>query len=150
MAETLPPPAPPFPTPSLEDLQHWTWVMGRAQQLMLEHMARQFGEAAPEFRDASLRVKCTQQPAEIARGAERIRWWRQDPAQILRCDARGGQRQQGLGQVESRDFRRFVFRTGLVVATRIQAQYAAFVGAPCASGTLRRGRTADFLRGEPW
>lgn len=23
-------------TPSLEDLQHWTWVMGRAQQMMLE------------------------------------------------------------------------------------------------------------------
>jgi len=23
--------------PSLEDLQHWTWVLGRAQQLMLEH-----------------------------------------------------------------------------------------------------------------
>jgi len=24
------------PTPSLPDLQHWTWVMGRAQQMMLE------------------------------------------------------------------------------------------------------------------
>ena len=24
-------------TPSLADLQHWTWVMGRAQQMMLEH-----------------------------------------------------------------------------------------------------------------
>lgn len=23
--------------PSLEDLQHWTWVLGRAQQMMLEH-----------------------------------------------------------------------------------------------------------------
>jgi polyhydroxyalkanoate synthase len=23
--------------PSLEDMQHWTWVMGRAQQMMLEH-----------------------------------------------------------------------------------------------------------------
>lgn len=23
--------------PTLEDLQHWTWVMGRAQQMMLEH-----------------------------------------------------------------------------------------------------------------
>ncbi|MDB5704637.1 MAG: Polyhydroxyalkanoic acid synthase, partial [Sphingomonas bacterium] len=22
--------------PSLEELQHWTWVMGRAQQMMLE------------------------------------------------------------------------------------------------------------------
>jgi polyhydroxyalkanoate synthase len=24
------------PTPSLEDMQHWTWVMGRAQQMMME------------------------------------------------------------------------------------------------------------------
>jgi polyhydroxyalkanoate synthase len=30
MAETATP-------PSLEDLQHWTWVLGRAQQMMLEH-----------------------------------------------------------------------------------------------------------------
>jgi polyhydroxyalkanoate synthase len=35
-----------FPMPSLEDLQHWTFVMGRAQQLMLEHLAAQMGEAA--------------------------------------------------------------------------------------------------------
>lgn len=27
----------PTPTPDLEDLQHWTWVLGRAQQMMLEH-----------------------------------------------------------------------------------------------------------------
>ncbi|TPG41125.1 class I poly(R)-hydroxyalkanoic acid synthase [Sphingomonas koreensis] len=27
----------PSPIPSLEDMQHWTWVMGRAQQMMLEH-----------------------------------------------------------------------------------------------------------------
>ncbi len=32
MAETTTP-----PVPSLEDLQHWTWVLGRAQQMMLEH-----------------------------------------------------------------------------------------------------------------
>jgi polyhydroxyalkanoate synthase len=32
--------------PSLQDLQHWTWVMGRAQQMMMEHVARQAGEAA--------------------------------------------------------------------------------------------------------
>src|SRR3546814_12005141 len=25
------------PIPSLEDMQHWTWVMERAQQMMLEH-----------------------------------------------------------------------------------------------------------------
>jgi polyhydroxyalkanoate synthase len=27
------------PIPTLEDLQHWTWVMGRAQQMMIEHPA---------------------------------------------------------------------------------------------------------------
>ncbi len=32
MAESTTP-----PTPSLEELQHWTWVLGRAQQMMLEH-----------------------------------------------------------------------------------------------------------------
>ncbi len=32
MAETTTP-----PIPSLEELQHWTWVLGRAQQMMLEH-----------------------------------------------------------------------------------------------------------------
>jgi polyhydroxyalkanoate synthase subunit PhaC len=34
--------APPLPT--LEEMQHWTWVMGRAQQMMLEHVARTIGE----------------------------------------------------------------------------------------------------------
>ncbi|MES2987416.1 MAG: class I poly(R)-hydroxyalkanoic acid synthase [Pseudomonadota bacterium] len=29
-------PETPTPTPSLEDLQHWTWVLGKAQQMMLE------------------------------------------------------------------------------------------------------------------
>jgi polyhydroxyalkanoate synthase len=35
------------PLPSLEEMQHWTWVMGRAQQMMLEHVSRAVGEAAP-------------------------------------------------------------------------------------------------------
>ena len=35
------------PLPTLEEMQHWTWVMGRAQQMMLEHLARTAGEAAP-------------------------------------------------------------------------------------------------------
>lgn len=34
MADTDAPTVPPLP--SLEDMQHWTWVMGRAQQMMLE------------------------------------------------------------------------------------------------------------------
>ncbi|HEY0113620.1 MAG TPA: class I poly(R)-hydroxyalkanoic acid synthase [Allosphingosinicella sp.] len=37
--------APPLPT--LEEMQHWTWVMGRAQQMMLEHVAKSVGEAKP-------------------------------------------------------------------------------------------------------
>ncbi|HEX5181658.1 MAG TPA: class I poly(R)-hydroxyalkanoic acid synthase [Allosphingosinicella sp.] len=36
--------APPLPT--LEEMQHWTWIMGRAQQMMLEHVANAAGEAA--------------------------------------------------------------------------------------------------------
>jgi polyhydroxyalkanoate synthase len=36
------PAAPPIPT--LEEMQHWTYVMGRAQQMMLEHVARQASE----------------------------------------------------------------------------------------------------------
>jgi polyhydroxyalkanoate synthase len=42
--ETAPSPATP-PLPTLEDLQHWTAVMGRAQQLMMEFTARQMTEA---------------------------------------------------------------------------------------------------------
>jgi len=34
------------PIPTLEDLQHWTWVMGRAQQMMLEYIAAQGPEQA--------------------------------------------------------------------------------------------------------
>ncbi|HEY0044174.1 MAG TPA: class I poly(R)-hydroxyalkanoic acid synthase [Allosphingosinicella sp.] len=33
--------------PTLEEMQHWTGVMGRAQQMMLEHVARQMGEVQP-------------------------------------------------------------------------------------------------------
>ncbi|MBC9032860.1 class I poly(R)-hydroxyalkanoic acid synthase [Sphingomonas sp. JC676] len=46
MAETATP-----PTTSLEDLQHWTWVLGRAQQMMLENGLDMFehAPAAPSF-----------------------------------------------------------------------------------------------------
>jgi polyhydroxyalkanoate synthase len=41
---------PPTPTlPSLEDMQHWTYVMGRAQQMMMEHVAKQMGEAGQKL-----------------------------------------------------------------------------------------------------
>ena len=42
--KTSAPPMPPLPT--LEEMQHWTFVMGRAQQLMMEHLAAQMGESA--------------------------------------------------------------------------------------------------------
>jgi polyhydroxyalkanoate synthase len=43
--DTAPPPPASPPLPTLEDLQHWTSVMGRAQQLMMEFMAQQMTEA---------------------------------------------------------------------------------------------------------
>ena len=33
--------------PTLAEMQHWPWVMGRAQQLMMEHVAKGWGEAPP-------------------------------------------------------------------------------------------------------
>ncbi|HEX8525720.1 PHA/PHB synthase family protein [Allosphingosinicella sp.] len=35
------------PLPTLEEMQHWTWIMGRAQQMMLEHLAGKAGESDP-------------------------------------------------------------------------------------------------------
>jgi polyhydroxyalkanoate synthase subunit PhaC len=37
------------PLPTLEDMQHWTYVMGRAQQLMMEHLAKQASEAGQKI-----------------------------------------------------------------------------------------------------
>src|SRR5436309_14068294 len=51
------PAAPAPPTPSLEDMQHWTWVMGRAQQLMMEHLAGQVGEAVKAAPDPEAAVE---------------------------------------------------------------------------------------------
>ena len=47
MTETPAADAPPLP--SLEDWQHWTWVMGRAQQMMMEFWASQAGAQAPKW-----------------------------------------------------------------------------------------------------
>ena len=54
--DTSAPPTPPFPAASLEDLQHWTWVMGRAQQLMMEHLAGRMGEAVKAAPDPEAAV----------------------------------------------------------------------------------------------
>jgi polyhydroxyalkanoate synthase len=73
-------PAAPFPTPSLEDMQHWTWVMGRAQQLMMEHLSQQAGaaaEAAPQAEKAAGRA-AAQWPGMAMFG---------DPAKIMQMQA---------------------------------------------------------------
>lgn len=40
--------------PTLQDMQHWTWVMGRAQQMMMEHMAQMATTQPPETMAKSL------------------------------------------------------------------------------------------------
>ncbi len=66
--------APEAPVPSLEELQHWTWVMGRAQQMMMEHLADQWGEAAGQATD----------PAKFAASWPAMSWFA-DPAKIAQA-----------------------------------------------------------------
>jgi polyhydroxyalkanoate synthase len=54
------------PLPSLEEMQHWTWVMGRAQQMMLEHVAKAMGEAAEPKAPALPWLNLFGDPAKIA------------------------------------------------------------------------------------
>jgi polyhydroxyalkanoate synthase len=55
------------PLPSLEEMQHWTWVMGRAQQMMLEHVAKAMGEASAEPKAPALPwLSLFGDPAKIA------------------------------------------------------------------------------------
>ena len=63
------------PIPTLQDMQHWTWVMGRAQQLMMEHVARNMAEAPAKLASAASPEKIAAQwpgmniypdPAKIA------------------------------------------------------------------------------------
>jgi polyhydroxyalkanoate synthase len=67
--------------PTLEDIQHWTWVMGRAQQMMLEHVAQQMNEAAakaPEPTTAARQwpgMNMFPNPAEIAK--QQVDMWTQ-------------------------------------------------------------------------
>ena len=68
--------APPLPMPSLEDMQHWTWVMGRAQQLMMEHLAQQMGEAA----------KTAPDPEQVAAQWPGMAMFA-DPAKLMRMQA---------------------------------------------------------------
>jgi polyhydroxyalkanoate synthase len=70
------PAVPPFPTPNLEDMQHWTWVMGRAQQLMMEHLSQQMGAAAAQAPD----------PGKAAAGWPGMAMFG-DPARVMQMQA---------------------------------------------------------------
>ncbi|HEV2748550.1 MAG TPA: alpha/beta fold hydrolase, partial [Allosphingosinicella sp.] len=64
------------PLPSLEEMQHWTWVMGRAQQLMMEHVARQMGELGAKAADAAAHPPAVQWPTTS---------WFADPAKLAQA-----------------------------------------------------------------
>lgn len=91
--------------PTLEDMQHWTAVMGRAQQLMLEHLSRQASEAASQP-SPTLRwpgMEMFPDPASIAKAQTDL--WTEGMAIWQR--ALGGERQDsGLVEQADRD-RRF-------------------------------------------
>ena len=74
MAEqgTSAPEAPGLSFPTLEELQHWTWVMGRAQQMMMEHLAAQWGETA---------TSSAADPAKLASAFPAMNWFA-DPARV--------------------------------------------------------------------
>ncbi len=62
-------PAAALPMPSLDDLQHWTAVIGRAQQMMLEHGAETMAKGAANLPAAAtlpLAMPWTIDPARIA------------------------------------------------------------------------------------
>jgi polyhydroxyalkanoate synthase len=63
----------PAGVPSLEELQHWTFVMGRAQQLMLEHMSEQMKDGSAVNFD----------PAKTAAQWPGMGMWA-DPAQVAK------------------------------------------------------------------
>jgi len=74
------PAAPAFPMPSLEDIQHWTFVMGRAQQMMMEHLSAQMGQAGAQAAASSEKVTqaATQWPGANLFG---------DPAKLMQAQA---------------------------------------------------------------
>src|SRR5688572_28548650 len=61
----------PFATPSLEDMQHWTGVIGRAQQMMLEHatdaMLKASEETKPQALSSAMSPLMLGDPAKIAK-----------------------------------------------------------------------------------
>jgi polyhydroxyalkanoate synthase len=80
MTETIETP----PLPTLEEMQHWTWVMGRAQQMMMVHVAKAMGEA-PKIEPAALAgqwpaMNPFADPAKLAR--QQMEMWSEGPVDL--------------------------------------------------------------------
>jgi polyhydroxyalkanoate synthase len=54
------------PPVTLEDMQHWTGVIGRAQQLMLEHMADAVAKASADTADSEALLKAAMPPPIVS------------------------------------------------------------------------------------
>ncbi len=78
MTETQAPPAP----PSLEELQHWTWVLGRAQQMMLENGFDRWTQATANVPAAGLMDPTPMLRASADFWADTMQLWQRflDPA----------------------------------------------------------------------
>lgn len=72
-----------FETPNLEDMQHWTGVMGRAQQLILEHMSRQMVRAGEDGQEQLGRMT----PEIMANPASAFPQWSFDPERLAEQQA---------------------------------------------------------------
>jgi polyhydroxyalkanoate synthase subunit PhaC len=95
------------PLPTLEEMQHWTWVMGRAQQMMMEHVARSVGEGgsgAEGKGPASLFpwLNLVPDPAKLAQ--QQVDLWTEGLAIWQRALGGPGQ-PSGLGDKADRDKR---------------------------------------------
>lgn len=74
-------------TPDLADLQHWTWVMGRAQQMMMEHGLDSWAQVGGAAGDTPAAAPVWADPTAIARAqaefwGDTMRLWQRflDPA----------------------------------------------------------------------
>ncbi|HEX8402433.1 MAG TPA: class I poly(R)-hydroxyalkanoic acid synthase [Allosphingosinicella sp.] len=113
--DTAPPPPAAPALPTLQDLQHWTSVMGRAQQLMMEFLAQQASEAhskgiaAPQTPSFSMpaiawpSAPIYADPAKIAQA--QVEMWTQGLDIWKR--ALGGQPVHGPLEAQANDDKRF-------------------------------------------
>ena len=69
---------PPFPTLTLEDWQHWTWVMGRAQQMLIEAWASGQAPEQPFNRQIAVDVRVVSSSSRDLAGEMEEKNFRED------------------------------------------------------------------------